>query len=514
MEMDELHYYAKSKKEKTKQLQQQQQQQQMIKLMQLQQKQEMRIRMLQQQEYQNLLKQQINQKLQENAILQQKLRKNSEPYINTHHNEREFNSPYLEVGYNTDIAENNPHRYDSISSTSTYNSMDSLTVPKSPRPRKGSFGNQGFTSPYQNLLSPIQNSPVINHEQLGVPITQDLKNIPINIRPKSNSLLEIPSPLSSSYDSMKDFKASNGFFIPTIYSGDITSAKSSPNSPYSRASMVIPNLGVSPNMPNIQSKSFSIDITRDTPIINGQQQKLYSRSPTTQCVDISTSEEAKKQRKSKKTSIFYIPPDNKSKPLSAVVSDVSDVSNSSNEFDSVTKNNTIINGNHNVHQEESLNINNYLYKNNNNSSADDLVLLKDRNDKIGPLRKSHSIGSSLNNYGMSNIRVLESKKNNFNYPEGETFVQRFLNDIHAGTGFENNILQQKRENDKIEMEIRRRTVNANNNFINSSNSININGSHGFYYHNQNNFSQHEGNYQYLLNPKTDGYQNINNISDK
>ncbi|OUM66385.1 hypothetical protein PIROE2DRAFT_6430 [Piromyces sp. E2] len=436
-------YYVKAKKERTMQPQQ-------YKFIQLQQKQDLRMKKIQhhhqqqqqQQQLQNHLKQQINQKLQQNAMIQQKLKQlgndpnsmSNSPSLRMINPEYDYNSPMSEISVN-DFSDVNPRRYDSItpviSPVSTFASIDSNSVVSIPtRPRKSSINNQQYI-------------PQVNNGKEA-------------------------SPLSNSYDSsMKDFK-SNSPGISAISIG--SSSKISPNQSFTSMPVMVPNLGYSPS---VQSRSFTMDIANESSVPGIPHHKLYSRSPSTQCVDISTSEEAKKQRKSKKPSIFYIPPDNSSKPLTAVVSDVTDV-NLNDELDIITKNNTIINSNSNA----ALNVRTSLYKNNYNLSADNLVLLKERTEvsPISPIKKSNSIGSQLNNYGTVDERQLEFKKNNSNNAEGETFIERFMNELNVTTGFENNILKQRaqqQEEERREMELRRRTFLQNQALYNKVTPTNV-----------------------------------------
>jgi len=430
--------HVKSKKERAKQHNQ-------YKLLQLQQKQELRIKKIQQQQQQqqqqqlqNHLKQQISQKLQQNAIIQQKLKQfggdpnliSISPDLRIMNPDNDYNSPISEISIN-DIGDSNPRRYDSItpliSPVSTYSSMDNLSaVSISTRPRKSSFNNQQYV--------PV---PIVNNG-------------------KDTSMF------SNSYESTKEFKYSPGV-------SSVNSSRISPNQSFTSIPIMVPSLGHSPS---VQSKSFSVDITNENSIPSIQQQKLYSRSPSAQCVDISSSLEAKKQRKSKKTSIFYIPPDNSSKPLSAVVSDVSDVS-INNELDTVTKNNTIINSNSNAAPTVNYDIRASLYKNGNyNLSADNLPMLKEKAELNYSLKKSNSYGSKLNNYGIVDERQVGFKKIDIDNAEGETFIERFMNELNVTTGFENNILKQRaQQQDEERREMKRRTLNFQNQDINTSSII-------------------------------------------
>ncbi|ORX49691.1 hypothetical protein BCR36DRAFT_291290 [Piromyces finnis] len=431
---------VKSKKERAKQ-------QQQYMLLQLQQKQEIRVKKIQQQQQQqqqlqNQLKQQINQKLKQNAMIQQKLKQfgsdsnsysvsNSLRMINPEYN---LSSPMSELSTN-EFSDANPRRFDSItpviSPVSTHASIENISaVSISPRPRKTSFNSQHL-----------------------IPIPQ------INNGKDSSSLL------STSYESIKEFKSCS----PIVSTISVNNTKPSPNQSFTNIPMKVPSLG---NSPSIQSKNFTIDINSDVSIPGIQQHKIYSRSPSTQCVDISSSELAKKQRKSKKTSIFYIPPDNSSKPLSAVVSDISDVNSISDDLDIITKNNTIINSNSNATNNINYNAKTSLYKNGNyNLSADNLPLLRKTAEESNYfIKKSNSIGSKLNNYDIVDERQIELKKFDI---EGQTFVERFMNELNVTTGFENNILKQRaqqQEEERREKEIRRRTLNMQNQLANSINN--------------------------------------------
>ncbi|KAG4082843.1 hypothetical protein H8356DRAFT_1299613 [Neocallimastix lanati (nom. inval.)] len=442
--------HVKSKKEKAKH-------QQQMKLIQLQQKQEIRVKMIEQQNIQNQLKQQISQNLQQNALIKQKLKQ-----LNESKSKSMATPSYIminpEFDYKSSVINNvnekSPYCYDlvtpKVSPASTSISIESINA-VSPRPRKDSF-NTSFVSPYQSLLSPTNNqkSPLFPIDKVGIPLTDRSKDIKV-------SLVKSPPAYNKS-----------NVIIPPI---NVNNARLSPSISFSRVSVMGPKVGVSPTLkvsPNIQSKSFSIDMTDDSIEIGGPKQKKYNRSPSTQSVDISTSEDAKKKRKdrSKKASIFYIPPDNNSKPLTAIVSDVSNVSEisiNSNDLNTVTKNNTIINCNTKAKDHK---YKNPIYRNSSyNLSADNLILSNENSEKIAPLRKSNSIGSCLTNYGTVDERQNQFKKIDISNSEGETFVERFLNEINASTGFENNIINQKAQEDlaiRREIDMRRRTMNMGN----------------------------------------------------
>jgi len=405
----------KSMKERSKQ-------QQQYKLSQLQQKQEFRIKKIQnyqQQQIQNQLKHQINQKLQQNAMIQQKLKQlGNDPNsmsVSPSMINPEFNSPVSELSVIDFGGDINPRRIDSIipmvSPVSTNSSMDNLSVVSiSTRPRKTSLNKQHY-----------------------IPIPQ------VNGKDASSSI-------SNSYESsMKPYS-------PGVSTISANSSRISPNQSFSGMPVMVPNLGYSPS---VQSRSFSVDVANESSIPRIQQHKVYSRSPSHQCVDISTSEEAKKQRKSKTHSIFYIPPENSSKPLSAVVSDVSDV-NMENELETVTKNNTIINSNSNSIPGVNSNVRNSLYKNTFNLSADNLTRLKEKTEVVNsPIRKSNSYGSGLNNYGVVDGRQSEFRR----FEEGETIIDHIFNELNITTGFENNILRQRAqlEEERRALDARRRT---------------------------------------------------------
>jgi len=491
---------VKSKKERAKQ-------QQHLRLIQQQQKQEMRVKMIQQQQQQQLqnhLKQQISQKVQQNAMIQQKLKqlnnKNSmgSPAIKMMTPELDFHSPNInnDFDYNdfNDFSDNNnnnrdsvPPRFDSIvpimSPASSTVSMDNIAA-LSPRPRKTSFNN-GLVSPYQSVLSPLnsnnsnQKSPLFSMDKAGIPVTNELQGI--SVYPHEHSvILDGNSMISGSKVSLVKTKPNK--VIPPINTN--SNNRISPNMSFTRMSMMVPTIGVSPT---IQDKSFSFEINNNSTDVNGSQQRLHNKSPfihnaeltttnnttststssSTTSSSTSTSEKKRKDR-SKKTSIFYMPPDNNSKPLSAIVSDVSDVSDvsiNSEELDTITKNNTIINSNSNA---QGYKYRNSLYKNMGyNLSADNLNSLKENSEGIAPLRKSNSIGSQRNNYGiMDDERHNQFTKFDANQREGETFIDSFLNEINASTGFENNIIHQKAQEDlaiRRELEMRRRTMNMNMN---------------------------------------------------